>query len=96
MAMELQQLKQQTATLQQQLSQKQSEDKQPEIGQVSDKLSNELQQAREVIRELRLQNQSIEQEFSEKLSELEAQATEYRLKFNFAQQQLQSNRESVD
>ena len=48
----------------------------------------DLAQAREVMAKLRADNNRLETELSEKVGELEAKVTEYKLKFNFAQQQL--------
>ena len=48
----------------------------------------EIDHARTVIQQLRAENSRLKTDLDEKISELESQVTEYRLKFNFAQQQL--------
>lgn len=56
----------------------------------SEKSAADVEQAREVIKQLRTENNDLQLELTEKVGTLETQVTEYRLKFNFAQQQLEA------
>ncbi|MDO6718205.1 hypothetical protein Q4575_02265 [Psychrosphaera sp. 1_MG-2023] len=56
----------------------------------SEKSAADVEQAREVIKQLRSENNDLQLELTEKVGALETQVTEYRLKFNFAQQQLEA------
>ena len=53
----------------------------------------EIDHARTVIQQLRAENSKLKAELDEKIADLESQVTEYRLKFNFAQQQLAAQKQ---
>ena len=56
----------------------------------------EVNHARTVIQQLRAENNRLKLDLDEKISDLESQVTEYRLKFNFAQQQLVEQQQLSD
>ena len=56
----------------------------------------EVNHARTVIQQLRAENNRLKLDLDEKITELESQVTEYRLKFNFAQQQLVEQQQLSD
>ena len=57
---------------------------------VEERQQSEADQSRETIRELRMQLQAQQEESQAVTQQLEQQVTEYRLKFDYAQKQLQN------